>query len=190
VNASFGVLLVCALATPAWAQSANRPLPRFEDYPVKQIYKGVPAAPKIITSAQRKYRTRIREGVEKGWGVYQDGKEQHHPGPNFAGKMVVVQWGCGAPCLMVAMVDGESGEVYLPPLSVDNTFALPLFVPGRYSVSSNPELSFRQDSRLLIMKATPDWSKENHHSYTYYFLWQNNLWSLIRQVRLKDDELP
>jgi hypothetical protein len=46
-----------------------------------------------------------------------------------------------------------------------NTFALPLFVPGRYTVSSNPELIFRQDSRLLIIKATPDFSEQNHRRY-------------------------
>ena len=41
--------------------------------------------PKIVTPVQRKYRTRIRQGVEKGWGVLRDGREQNHPGPNFAG---------------------------------------------------------------------------------------------------------
>jgi hypothetical protein len=192
VKACFGVLLVCALAIPAWAQPANTSLPRFEDYPVKEIYKGVPAAPKIITPAERKYRTRIREGVEKGWGVFQNGlghgNEQNRPGPNFAGNMIVVQWGCGAPCLMMAVVGAETGNVHLPPSSVEKSFFLPLLCVGN-SVSRNPKVTFRQDSRLMVIEATPDCSQIKHHSYAHYFIWQNNEWRLILRVRLQGDEL-
>jgi hypothetical protein len=170
--------LACALVISASAQAPSSRIPRFEDYPAKGIYTGPLAAPKIVTPVQRKYRTRIREGVEKGWGVERDGREQGHPGPNFAGKMIVVQWGCGAPCLMMAMVDGSTGDVYLPPLPVDNTFALPLLCIGN-SVSSNPEIAFKQDSRLMVIKATPAWYKQKHPSFAYYYLWQNDSWKLL-----------
>lgn len=175
--------LACALAVSAWAQSSGGAIPRFEDYPAKEVYKGVQVAPKILTPIEQKYLTRIKEGVEKGWGVLRDGREQQHRGPNFAGKMIVVQWGCGSPCLMMAMEDAATGEVYLPPLSVDNTFALPLLSIGD-SVSGNPETTFRQDSRWMIIKATPDWYKVNHHSYAHYYLWQNNRWHLLHRERL------
>lgn len=55
--------LVCSAGD---GQVSRKSPPRFEDYPINEIYKAVPAAPKITTPAQRKYRTRIREGVEKG----------------------------------------------------------------------------------------------------------------------------
>jgi hypothetical protein len=174
---SLSLILFSALAISALGKNTRGRLPRFEDYPAKEFSSGVLAAPKIVTPAQRMYRTRIREGVEKGWGVYRDGKDLK--GPNFAGKMIVVRWGCGAPCLMMAMVDAETGEVYLPPLSVANTFALPLSCIGRNVVSSNPEITFRQDSLLMVIRATPDCNKENHHSYAHYFVWKENHWNLL-----------
>ena len=73
ISASF----VCS--TVADGQASARKPPRFEDYPAKEVYKGPPVAPKILTPIQRRYRTRIREGVDKGWGVYQDGREQNGP---------------------------------------------------------------------------------------------------------------
>jgi hypothetical protein len=88
------VLLVSLLAVVGATGTPRQP--RFEDYPATQIYKAKPAPPKIITAEQRRYRTRIREGVEKGWGVPRDGEER--PGPSFAENMIVVQWGCGSQC--------------------------------------------------------------------------------------------
>ena len=183
MTASLGVLLACDFAISVWAQGSGGPIPRFEDYPLQQIYNGVPTLPKIVTPSQRRYRTSIREGVEKGWGVLHDGREQHRPGPNFAGKMIVVQWGCGAPCLMMAMVDAVTGEIYSLPLAIDDTLALPLLCIGN-SVGRGPEVKFRQDSRLMVIKATPDYSKRNHHSYSHYYLWRDNRWSLSYRERL------
>jgi hypothetical protein len=109
-------IAVALLAAPALihAQTRDSTPPRFEDYPAKETYSRIPAPPKIVTPAQRRFRTRIREGVEKGWGVFQNGlgngKEQNRPGPNFAGNMIVIEWGCGAPCQMIAVVDAETGD--------------------------------------------------------------------------------
>lgn len=183
VQASLGVSVICALAISSWAQTPTARLPRFEDYPAKKIYSGIPAAPKINTPIQRRYRTRIGEGVEKGWGVLRDGREQNHPGPNFAGTMIVVQWGCGSPCLMMAMIDAVTGKVYEPPLGVTHSLTLPLLNVG-WSVPGNPEITFRQDSRLMVIKATPDYVQENHHSYAHYYVWQGTRWSLLHRERL------
>jgi hypothetical protein len=86
------ILVSASLAcSAADGQVSRQSPPRFEDYRINAIYKAVPAAaPKIITPAQRKYRTRIREGVEKAWGVFQNsfgnGEEQHRPGPKLCGE--------------------------------------------------------------------------------------------------------
>jgi hypothetical protein len=90
--------------------------PKFSDYPAPTAFEGKPVAPKIVTPLQRRYRTRIREGVERGWGVDRDGGSDTL-GPNFAGDMIVIRWGCGAPCLMVVMVNARTGEIYNPPLA-------------------------------------------------------------------------
>lgn len=164
-------------------------LPRFEDYPVTDVFKGTPAAPKIVTPQKRMYRTRIREGVSKGWGVVRDGKEQ--PGPNFAGHMIVVQWPCGAPCMMMAMADAQTGDVYSSPISFDGigsqSLALPLLTP-ELAVGRNPDVEFRQDSSLMVIRATSKQTPQ-HPSYTYYFLWQVGEWKLLRRVLIKESEL-
>jgi hypothetical protein len=115
--------------------------------------------------------------------VFHDGREQHGPGPNFAGKMIVVQWGCGAPCLMMAMVDAVTGEIYSLPLAIDDSLALPLLCVGN-AVSRNAGVEFRQDSRLMVIKGTPDCDKRIHHSYSHYYLWRDNRWSLSYRERL------
>ena len=161
-------------------------LPRFDDYPVAEIFQGTPAAPHILTPQQRMYRTRIREGVEKGWEAFWDSKDQK--GPNLAGHMIVIQWGCGAPCMMMAVVDAQTGTVYNPPISFDGigtqSLSLPLLTLGN-RFSSNPEVAFRLDSDLMVIKATPKQS-EQHPSYTYYFLWQEGGWKLLRRVLLTE----
>jgi hypothetical protein len=158
--------------------------PRFQDYPVKEMFGGKPVPPSIVTPEQRRYRTRIREGVRKGWGVRRNGLEQSKPGPNFAGDMIVIQWGCGAPCLMAALVNARTGEVYDPPLAVDQTLELPLLSIGCCSASRNPDLEFRQNSRLMIVSASPNWFRKNHRSYRHYFVWQLNRWTLVYKESL------
>ena len=80
-----GVALVLN-TSPIQAQKADTP--RFEDYPVTEMFTGMPAAPILATPEQRMYRTRIRNGVLKGEGVVADSeslKPLTKPGTNFAG---------------------------------------------------------------------------------------------------------
>lgn len=158
--------------------------PRFEDYPATKVFAGQPVPPKIITASQRRYRTRIREGVERGWGVYRDGVEQNRPGPNFAGDMIFIQWGCGAPCLMAALVNARTGEVFNPPLAVDGTLALPILNIGGDSPGRNPGLEFRKNSLLMVVSATPNWFKGHARSYRHYFVWESNQWVLVYKESL------
>jgi hypothetical protein len=124
VGQRYGLLILAILTwsvhQSAAAQTLSKPLPQFEDYPVKEVFNQPPHTPILTTPEQHHYRTRIREGVEKGWGVWINGewgKEQNRPGPNFAGYYIVIVWGCGAPCLMMAVCDARTGAVYNPPLS-------------------------------------------------------------------------
>ena len=146
-------LRILLALTAAWTASAQTP--RFEDYPVPEIFKGTPTPPIIATPQQRLFRTRIREGVAKGDGVMRDGKEQ--PGPNFAGHYFVISWHCGAPCEMDPIVDAVTGRVYSPPLS--QGLMVPQITP------SGPDpcpqfgsaiLEFRLNSKLMIVEANPD----------------------------------
>ena len=171
------------LAGCAWAQSHSGALPRFEDYPVTDFFTREPVAPKLVTPQDQSYAAQLRDGVENGYGVFRDGKEQK--GPNFAGNLIVIQWGCGAPCLRMAVVDARTGEVHYPPVSFEGvgkpSFDLPLLAPDQ-SVGQNPEVQFRLNSSLMVIRATPNSNQSGHASYTFYFQWKANGWTLLRKV--------
>jgi hypothetical protein len=70
---------------------------RFEDFPVVAKFEKRPAEP-VIVSNDRTYRTRIREGAQKG--------------PNFAGHYTIVEWECGTGCVVFVVIDAISGRIY------------------------------------------------------------------------------
>jgi hypothetical protein len=84
---------------------------------------------------------------------------------------------------MMAMVDAVTGEIYSLPLSIDDTLELPNLYIGN-SAGRGPEVEFRQDRRLMVIKATPDYFKRNHPSYSDYYLWRDKRWSLLYRERL------
>jgi hypothetical protein len=168
------VALLTALGAVAQSQARKQTavhVPRFEDYLVTDIFHGIPADPQLTTPAERLFRTRIRDGVTKGLGVMREGREQ--PGSNFAEHYIVIEWGCGSPCGMMAIVDAMKGKVYSPPISLKGFLLppLPLKVPGD-SDAFMPwvvQVEFRLNSDLMIVKANPDSSK-GRDNYTHYFL--------------------
>ena len=87
----------------------------------------------------------IREGAAKG--------------PNFAGHFTIADWGCGAGCVSIAVIDAKDGKVYSGPFQV---LSWAMFkYEGRYS-SNTPEfvpLDFHPDSRLLIARGCPGGSQ-------------------------------
>jgi len=180
------ILVGVAFGIGISAQVRDTRLPRFEDYHARESFAGTPAPPQLTTKLARSYQTQIRNGVTKGWGVEKSGLGERVPGPNFAGKMIVVQWSAGAPGLAMAMVDAKTGQVHFPPISVNGvgtmSFDLPLLRPI-LSVPRNPEVQFRPDSDLMIIGATPQ-QTEQALSYTYYFLWRGNYWTLLKRIPL------
>jgi hypothetical protein len=142
--------LACAIVISASAQESSGPIPRFEDYPVPEVFKGTPAQPVLTTPEERRFRTVIRNGVSKGWGSEDGvtGKELLGPEPNFAGRYAIITWGCGSPCLMAAIVDLKTGRVYPPPYHrpEHNYFQVPWAFP------MEPPLEYRLNSRLLIAR--------------------------------------
>jgi len=128
-----------------WGQEKT---PRFEEYPAAEMFKGTPVDPQLSTLEERRYRTVIRNGVTKGWGVEdgETGKEILGRGPDFAGHYFIITWGCGSPCLMAAVVDAKTSRVYPPPFHHGpghSYFQVPWAFPER-------ALEYRLNSRLLI----------------------------------------
>ena len=175
---------ISAVLLGAWSpQSAGR-VPNFEDYPVSETFQGAPATPKLTESQRVRYADQIRDGVEHGNGVFRNGNEIK--GPNFAGTLIVIEWPCGSPCLRMAIVDAKTGNVLYPPISFEGigkqSFDLPLLAPEE-AVPRNPEVQFRLNSRLMVIRATPHSNQPGiHPSYAFYFLRQPNGWSLLRKI--------
>jgi hypothetical protein len=160
------LLLASILATSAWAQSPGVQPLQFKDYPVTEVFKAQPVSPVLETSEERKFEAEIRDGIAKGWGVFDGatGKEFRRPGPNFAGHFILVIFGCGEPtlpaCFSAAIVDAKTSRVYRAPSS-GSGFNMPYFGvfaarPGQYPPTSfhrfplKSPLVYRLSSRLLI----------------------------------------
>jgi len=139
------------------APTSNERLPRFEDYPVTETFKGSPAPPKLRRPADRLFRTRIREGAAKG--------------PNFAGHYTIATWGCGMGCVSIAIVDAKDGRIYDAPFT-----ALAWGVP--MMKDSVEPLAYKLDSRLLIVRGCP----EEENCGSYFYEWMGTRFKLIRKV--------
>jgi hypothetical protein len=162
-----GQILVMLSFCGAIMLAQNSGTPRFEDYPVTEVFSGTPAAPILSTSKQRMNRTRIRNGVLKGEGVFRDDGTEG-PGPNFAGHYIVVQIMCGAPCTLIFVVDAKTGIIYPPPIAEGSDVVDKLF---------------HVTSRLFEINGWRyDKAGDLKPSSTYYFLWEADAWKLLRRV--------
>jgi hypothetical protein len=138
-----------------------QPIPKFEDYPAGPIYRGKPALPKLVTSGQRMFRTMIRNGAVEG--------------PAFAGHIAVAQWGCGSGCRSMALIDSIDGTVHAAPFSIlGDGIAIATFEGGE----EEPMISFRLNSRLLIVRGCP----EDTNCASYFYEWTGRALKLIRKI--------
>lgn len=182
MRAGLSWAFMCALVSPAWA----RHVPLFDEYPVNETFQGIPEAPSLTTPEERRFRTVIRQGVAKGYGVAEEPSGKERPGPNFAGHYFIVTWGCGSPCLMAAIVDAKSGRVLPPPFHPGNSY---FQVPWAFPME--PPLDYRLNSRLLIAKICEQdkvVQVGGHKSYqaqqcgTHYFLMTDSGLNLLSRV--------
>jgi hypothetical protein len=121
-SALWAAAAVFLMATaPAAAQSTDALMRK---YPATERFQGKPAAVNLASHKDaRTFRTRLREGAATG--------------PNFAGHMTVILWGCGTSCQMVALVDARNGRVFFGPEAAAGA-------------------KYRIDSRLLVVNAPED----------------------------------
>jgi hypothetical protein len=165
------ILFMLTLAI-GWSQSNSSRAPKFESYPEHEVYVGGLATPKYSPSMEVRYKREIRNNyvVETK--------------PNFAGHFVLLHWSCGSACIEMAIVDAKSGDIYSPPITDEGIGIQRFFLPYLTHLnggSSGPILQFKPDSRLFIIKCNHgnEWK-----GYTYYFLWKQNKWELLRRAPL------
>ncbi|HEX8559065.1 MAG TPA: hypothetical protein VF668_13250 [Pyrinomonadaceae bacterium] len=161
--AAFLLLFFCACATaaaqpPQGARRPRRPAPRFEDYPVREVYRGPVAPVRLDSRRARMFRTRLGEGARGG--------------PNFAGRYTVVVWGCGTGCAQMGVVDAVTGRVHFPPLDYAD-------IPDMEDEAARSRW-FRLDSRLLVL--TRD-HYDGRGGYTaFYYLFDGVRFRLLRKA--------
>lgn len=112
------------LAPNDWKK--DRP-PQFDDFPVKDIYRGASAAVDLNSNPYaREYRTRLRQAAKCS--------------PDFAGRYTVASWGCGSNCQAFMLIDSRTGAV------IDG--------PGKEGADRGAD--FRLDSALFIENPASD----------------------------------
>lgn len=141
--------------------------PRYDDYPVREIYKGRIAPVVLDSKRARMFRSRLREDSRTG--------------PNFAGHYTVVYWGCGTGCAQMAVVDAKTGRVYWPPLEY-------MDIPPDTEQDGLHGRGFRLDSKLLVLTR---YQYDMQRTFTaYYYLFENNRFRLIRKAEEHYQEQP
>jgi len=132
----------------------------FRDYAVHVTPdRRQPVRPDVRSGRAHLYRTRIGEEAEQG--------------PNFADRYTIIQIGCGAATLCIAIADARTGHVYFPP-ELRSAEAL-LVDTGGVEIDT---LSFRRDSRLLIVVGSPN--EQPRRAGISYYTWRSGRLSLIR----------
>jgi hypothetical protein len=138
--------------------------PRFEDYPVREIYKGPVARVRLDSPKARMFRTMLREGARTG--------------PNFAGHYTFVLWGCGTGCAQKAIVDARTGRVYFIPLEFSDI--------NDVEDETARKRFFRLNSKLLVVTKS---HYDMEHTYTaFYYIFENNRFRLLRKTEEREPE--
>jgi hypothetical protein len=128
---TFAVLSAELLAGPSEVR------PKFEDFSVKTIYRGSPAAPKLATEDQRMFGTKIRGGAKAE--------------VEFAGHYTVPAWGCGSGCNDYVIADSITGTIYDGLYVVD----LPSAWLEEHGHKEEKRMEYHPDSRLLKINGCP-----------------------------------
>lgn len=173
------LLMLAFLALPAFGEEENTPekfmimaadvpadAPRFEQYPVKAAFRGVPAKPDVRSHPRsRLFRTMIRRGAQEG--------------PNFAGHYTLVTWGCGTGCVGVAIVDAVSGKVFHP-ANLDTAQFMNIDDSLWGSAENDGFIKYRRNSKLLIVMGGIN--EDDALRGISYFVWEHGQLKRIRFV--------
>lgn len=152
------IALFLGLHLPCMAGDEPIMAVRYEQYPVKNFFKGKPAVPRLEDPDARLFKTAIRRGATSG--------------PNFAGEYTIVEHGCGACCNGFFIVNARTGKVYKRPFYITCHYLEG--VPGYGLVG----LDFRLDSKLLIVRG----ARDERGGGEYYYLWENDHLKFLKSL--------
>lgn len=135
--------------------------PSFADFPVKGIFRALPAVPVLTTRHARMLRTVLRKEAASG--------------PNFAGYFTLARWGCGAGCISWAIINAATGAVWFAPFTVNGASGL-----GDPELAQH-SLDFEINSELIIANG----ARNESGAGKYYYRWHNNNLSLVHSIEYK-----
>lgn len=122
------------------------PIPRFEDYPAKEVFTGK-NAPIKLSRETRFFRTRLRKASKRN--------------PDFAGRYILATWGCGNQCRMGAVIDPKTGKIYPIPFTIccwGDDYGLDF-----------KAIEYRIDSKLIIFTGARDEKVGDEGKHFYIF---------------------
>lgn len=132
---------------------ADERTPQFDDFPVKNTFKGKPAKIKIVSAQDRKFATRLHQlGGQK---------------PNFAGHYTLASWGCGASCIQTVAIDAKTGSVVWLPFTV-----------CCWDVDVSDPIEFKRDSSLIVVHG----SRNEAGGGVYYYRLDASGFALVKAV--------
>jgi hypothetical protein len=150
---------------------------KFEDYPIKEIYKGEIAKVDFRNNPQN----------NTAWKAIENGASE---GPNFAGHFVVISWNCGYSCQNSAIVNNETGKIIKSDIITTNGLSYKidssLFIIGALN---HPEegieyYEVKDDKLNLICKIKNQGIEEetiswkNYNTEKFSFKYSDDVWQL------------
>lgn len=148
-------------------QQIGNQYPQFQDYPVKEQFKGK-NAPIKLTPESRVFETRLRKAA----------KEK----PNFAGHYILSTWGCGMECVMGGVIDAKTGNVYPLPFSI-------CCWGSEYDDNFEP-IDFRKDSNLVVFTGARNMAESDAGNHYYIFDGEKFVHLMSRIGDLPKREIP
>ena len=152
----FAMVAKCAKAALLWialeTAFCQNAVPQFTAYPATEAYKGR-GAPLVLGRDDRTFRTRLRFAAAQR--------------PNFAGHYILTAWGCGAECLMGALIDANSGHVHWIPFTI-----------CCWPFEIDDPIAYRLDSTLVVFSGTRN--EKDGDNGTHYYQFKDGKFLLIK----------
>lgn len=149
-------------------------LPQFEDYRIGKLQTKHGELIRIdkprFDESTTQFAKRIRRAGKKG--------------PNFAGHYAVVGWSCGMICINIAIVNIKTSKIHNTPFMGIGDGPCPA---GFYD-EERRLVDFRLDSRLLILRGTPEdfgpaGAVVDSPCSTRFYSWKGERLILVREMR-------
>jgi hypothetical protein len=152
----FSILFLLGITVLLSVANAQSVATAFDDYPVAitAIKKITPV--KITDLKSKQYASMLKEA------------SKHQP--NFANHYILTSFGCGASCIMTAVINTKNGKVIWLPFTVC-CWDLDVLAP----------LEFKRNSNLLIVKG----SRDEIGQGTYYYIFENEEFKLLKSETKK-----